>query len=118
MADPTQQMQQPGMMGYGVNPQQQLNQWALAAALSQGNDSGLVKDMMTADQPQGRMVGDRFVAPSWTQHLAGAVNQGIGAMAYRKNMELKKDFMQQMQANALAQQQPNPTLANNGAGPL
>jgi hypothetical protein len=90
-----------GFQGFGVKPQASPEQWQLAAALAQMNDSGLVKDLMTKDQPGGRMVGDRYVPPSWTQSLDGAVKQGLGAYQYRQNMDMKKQFMQQMQANAL-----------------
>jgi hypothetical protein len=90
-----------GFQGFGVKPQQSVEQWQLAAALAQMNDSGLVKELMTTDQPGGRMVGDRYVPPSWTQSRDGAVKQGLGAYQYRQNMDMKKQFMQQMQANAL-----------------
>jgi hypothetical protein len=100
MSEPTTPQGQ-GFQGFGVKPQQSLDQWQLAAALAQMNDSGLIKDLMTREQPGGRMVGDRFVPPSWTQSLDGAVKQGLGAYQYRQNMDMKKQFMQQMQANAL-----------------
>jgi hypothetical protein len=96
-ADPNSQ----GFQGFGVKPQQSIEQWQLAAALAQMNDSGLVNDLMTREQPNGRMVGDRFVPPSWTQSLDGAVKQGLGAYQYKQNMNMKNQFMQQMQANAL-----------------
>jgi hypothetical protein len=89
-----------GFQGFGVKPQQSLEQWQLAAALAQMNDSGLIKELMTTDQPNGRMVGDRFVPPSWTQSLDGAVKQGLGAYQYKQNMDMKKQFMQAMALNA------------------
>lgn len=101
MAPNTNDPQGQGFQGFGVKPQQSLDQWQLAAALAQMNDSGLIKELMTADQPNGRMVGDRYVPPSWTQSLDGAVKQGLGAYQYKQNMDMKKQFMQQMQANAL-----------------
>jgi hypothetical protein len=88
-----------GFQGFGVKPQASPEQWQLAAALAQMNDSGLVKDLMTKEQPNGRMVGDRYVPPSWTQSLDGAVKQGLGAYQYRQNMDMKKQFMQQMALN-------------------
>ena len=100
MSEPTAPQSQ-GFQGFGVKPQQSLDQWQLAAALAQMNDSGLIKELMTTDQPNGRMVGDRFVPPSWTQSLDGAVKQGLGAYQYKQNMDMKKQFMQAMQANAL-----------------
>lgn len=118
MADPQQQPQ--GMMGFGIK-QQDPAQWQLAAALAQMNDSELAKSLMTGTQPNGRMVGDRFVAPSWAESLNGAVKQGIGAMAYSKNMDMKKQFMQAMQLNAMgqggglpAEQMPGETIGPQG----
>jgi hypothetical protein len=90
-----------GFQGFGVKPQQSIEQWQLAAALAQMNDSDLVNGLMTREQPNGRMVGDRYVPPSWTQSLDGAVKQGLGAYQYKQNMNMKNKFMQQMQANAL-----------------
>ena len=120
MTVPAQPAQQPGMMGFGVQQQQSPEQWQLAAALAQMNDSELTKDLMTNSQPNGRMVGDRFVAPSWAESLNGAVKQGIGAMSYKQNMDMKKQFMQQMQANALgggmANLNPMAQLGANGPG--
>jgi hypothetical protein len=124
MADPVQQPGQQGVMGYGVNPQQQSpEQWQLAAALAQMNNSELTEGLMTGGQPKGQMVGDRYVAPSWAESLNGAVRQGIGAMSYAKNMDMKKQFMQQMQANALgggmpggANLNPMAQMAANGPG--
>lgn len=122
MADAMQQpTQQQGMMGYGVQQQQSPEQWQLAAALAQMNDSELTNGLMTGGQPGGKMVGDRYVAPSWAESLNGAVKQGIGAMSYAKNMDMKKQFMQQMQANALGQGgmanlNPMAQMAANGPG--
>jgi hypothetical protein len=90
-----------GFQGFGVKPQQSIEQWQLAAALAQMNDSDLVNGLMTREQPNGRMVGDRYVPPSWTQSLDSAVKQGLGAYQYKQNMNMKNKFMQQMQANAL-----------------
>jgi hypothetical protein len=112
-ADPNTQ----GFQGFGVKPQQSVEQWQLAAALAAMNDSGLVKELMTTDQPNGRMVGDRFVPPSWTQSLDGAVKQGLGAYQYRQNMDMKKQFMQQMQANALGGGVPAGQMLGETIGP-
>lgn len=126
MTQPVQQQPgQQGMMGFGVQ-QQSPEQWQLAAALAQMNDSGLIKELMTGAQPGGRMVGDRFVPPSWTESLAGVAKQGLGAYQYKQNMDMKKQFMQQMQANALgrggsgmpgaANLDPMVAMAANGPG--
>jgi hypothetical protein len=62
--------------------------------------------------PEGQMISGRFVAPSWTQQLAGLVNTGTGAYfadkAEKQNLALAKkiregenaalaDYMAQMQ---------------------
>jgi hypothetical protein len=112
-ADPNTQ----GFQGFGVKPQASLEQWQLAAALAQMNDGDLVKDLMTREQPGGRMVGDRFVPPSWTQSLDGAVKQGLGAYQYKQNMDMKKQFMQQMQANALGGGVPAGQMLGETIGP-
>jgi hypothetical protein len=38
--------------------------------------------------PQGQMVGDRYVAPSWTQYLSGAVDKGMAG--YQEDKALKE----------------------------
>jgi hypothetical protein len=42
--------------------------------------------------PQGQMIGDRFVAPSWTQQLANAVGKMTGAYQEKKALDQYKDF--------------------------
>jgi hypothetical protein len=116
MSEPTTPQGQ-GFQGFGVKPQASPEQWQLAAALAQMNDSGLVKDLMTTGQPNGRMVGDRFVPPSWTQSLDGAVKQGLGAYQYKQNMDMKKQFMQAMQANALGGGVPAGQMPGETIGP-
>jgi len=70
--------------------------------------------------PEGQMVSGRFVAPSWTQQLAGLVNAGTGAyfadQAEKQNLALAKkiregenvalaDYMAQLQGRPASQQQ-------------
>jgi len=48
----------------------------------------LADSLRNAPTPQGQMVGNRYVAPSWTQYLAGAVNQGMAG--YKENQAMKE----------------------------
>jgi hypothetical protein len=52
--------------------------------------------------PEGQMVSGRFVAPSWTQQLAGLVNAGTGAyfadQAEKQNLALAKKIREGEQA--------------------
>ena len=47
----------------------------------------LADSLRNTPMPQGQMVGNRYVAPSWTQYLAGAVNQGMAGMNEREAMK-------------------------------
>jgi hypothetical protein len=42
--------------------------------------------------PQGQMVGDRYVAPSWTQHLANALGKVTGAMQEQNAIKQYGDY--------------------------
>ena len=48
----------------------------------------LADSLRNAPTPQGQMVGNRYVAPSWTQYLASAVNQGMAG--YKENKAMKE----------------------------
>ena len=43
--------------------------------------------LMQQPQAQGQIVSGHFVAPSWTQYLAGAVNQGLAGVEERKALK-------------------------------
>jgi hypothetical protein len=43
-----------------------------------------------SQQPQGQMVGNMFVAPSWTQRLAAAVNQWQGGQMQRQADDMER----------------------------
>jgi len=67
---------------------------------------------------EGQMVSGRFVAPSWTQQLAGLVNAGTGAYFANKSenqqQELAKKLRQGEQtamADFMEQKKANPELA-------
>ena len=56
--------------------------------------------------PEGQMVSGRYVAPSWTQHLANALGKIAGAYQEDKALQQYKDFAktkQEKQADALKQ---------------
>jgi len=55
--------------------------------------------LQNSQQPQGQMIGNRYVAPSWTQQLNSALNPVIGA--YMMN---KADTEQAKLAEAIRQQ--------------
>ena len=48
----------------------------------------LADSLRNTKMPQGQMVGDRYVAPSWTQYLAGAVDKGMAG--YQEDKALKE----------------------------
>ena len=41
-----------------------------------------------SETPQGQMIGNRYVAPSWTQYLAGAVDRGMAG--YQEDKAIKE----------------------------
>lgn len=55
------------------------------------------------DMLPGQMIGDRYVAPSWTQHLAQGLKQGLGTYQEMKGEEeLKNIQREKAQATARA----------------
>lgn len=58
----------------------------------------LADSLKNAPMPQGQMVGNRYVAPSWTQYLAGAVNQGLAASQERQAMKEYGDILKSQEA--------------------
>jgi hypothetical protein len=64
----------------------------------------LADSLRNAKMPQGQMVGDRYVAPSWTQYLAGAVDKGMAGYQEDKAIKEYSDYQKTQQdkmANAL-----------------
>jgi len=47
----------------------------------------LADSLRNTPMPQGQMVGNRYVAPSWTQYLAGAVQQGLAGSREKEAMK-------------------------------
>jgi len=58
------------------------------AAINLKRKLALVESLRNTKMPQGQMVGDRYVAPSWTQYLAGAVDRGMAG--YQEDKALKE----------------------------
>ena len=56
----------------------------------------LADSLRNAPTPQGQMVGNRYVAPSWTQYLAGAVNQGMAGYKENQAMKAKLDRIEKL----------------------
>jgi len=48
----------------------------------------LADSLRNTPMPQGQMVGNRYVKPSWTQYLAGAVDKGMAN--YQEDKALKE----------------------------
>jgi hypothetical protein len=63
-------------------------------ALEMARAQRLAQMLSSSPMPEGQMVSGRYVAPSWTQQLAGLVNAGAGAyyanQAEKQNVELAK----------------------------
>jgi hypothetical protein len=79
----------------------------------------LAQMLSSAPMPEGQMVSGRFVAPSWTQQLAGLVNAGTGAYFANKSENQQQELakkLRQGEATAMAdymeQRRTNPELAN------
>ena len=58
------------------------------AAINLKRKLALAESLRNTKMPQGQMVGDRYVAPSWTQYLAGAVDRGMAG--YQEDKALKE----------------------------
>jgi hypothetical protein len=57
------------------------------------------------DMLQGQMIGDRYVAPSWTQHLAQGLQQGLGIYGEMKGEEELKNLETQRLKDVIAAKQ-------------
>lgn len=53
----------------------------------------LADSLRNTAMPQGQVVSGRYVAPSWTQYLAGAVNQGLAGYKEREAMKEYGDLV-------------------------
>lgn len=81
-----------------ANPMQQVMVDPEAQALQRQKQFAAAL-MQNSQQPQGQMIGNRYVAPSWTQQLNAALNPVVGA--YMMN---KADTAQEKLAEKLRQQ--------------
>jgi flagellar hook-associated protein FlgK len=52
-----------------------------------------------AQQPQGQMIGNRYVAPSFTQNLAALANQYVGQRGLEKADQAQIDLAKQLRAD-------------------
>jgi hypothetical protein len=78
-------------------------------------------------QPQGQMIGNRYVAPSFTQNLAALANQYVGQRGLEKADQAQLDLARQLRADEssamadfLQQKQGKPAgpdVVNEMAGP-
>ena len=57
------------------------------------------------DMLQGQMIGDRYVAPSWTQHLAQGLQQGLGIYGEMKGEQELKNLETQRLKDVIAAKQ-------------
>ena len=68
------------------------------AAINLKRKLALADSLRNAPMPQGQMVGNRYVAPSWTQYLAGAVSQGLAGMKEKEAMKEYGDILKSQEA--------------------
>ena len=103
MADP-QVPVTPGMsqmMGYGINPNQNNDkQWQLAAALAAMPDTGRANKLMDGGAPEGQMIGNIFVPPSFTQQLDGVAGNALGAKMMNNRNKQAKDLVAALRDNS------------------
>ena len=88
---------------FGDNVDQSTNDPNLAA-INLKRKLALAESLRNTKMPQGQMVGDRYVAPSWTQYLASAVDRGMAG--YQEDKAIKEyaasqKTQQDKMANAL-----------------
>ena len=80
-----------GYQGYGVNTDDDDVQAELISGLAGLPQTDLAYDWMLNGTPQGRMVGEVFVPPSWTQYVADAAKTGLGGMMLnRRNQKAQQ----------------------------
>ena len=72
---------------FGDNTDQSIDDPNLAS-INLKRKLALADSLRNTKMPQGQMVGDRYVAPSWTQYLAGAVDKGMAG--YQEDKALKE----------------------------
>ena len=72
---------------FGDNTDQSIDDPNLAS-INLKRKLALADSLRNTKMPQGQMVGDRYVAPSWTQYLAGAVDKGMAG--YQEDKAFKE----------------------------
>ena len=93
-----------GYMGYGVDPNAEIEA-ELMTGLAGLPDTGVAYDWLLNGAPQGGMIGDVFVPPSWTQYAANAAKTGIGAMMLNNRNQKAQELAKLLQGK-LAPSQP------------
>ena len=68
------------------------------AAINLKRKLALADSLRNSPLLEGQMVSGHYVAPSWTQNLANAVNKGIGIYTERKAMKEYADLQKSKQA--------------------
>ena len=92
-------------MGFGVDPESQASEYDLMAGLAGLPDTEVAYDWMLNGGPQGQLIGDVYVPPSWSQYAADAAKTGMGAMMLNNRNNAAKEL-----ARAIAnkyRQKPN-----------
>jgi hypothetical protein len=94
--------------------ERQKQEWELAQGLAGLPDTELAYNWLEDNGPQGAMVSGRYVAPSWSQHMANAAKMGMGGlMVNNRNVQAKA------LAAELAKRYGNPAAENQaGVMPL
>jgi hypothetical protein len=72
-------------------------------------------EMLTSTSvPEGQMISGRYVAPSWTQHLAQLANAGVGAYFGNQAEEKQKKLADQLRQDKLMTQEGIMTAIGSG----
>jgi len=76
-----------------LNPEQMLQQQQIL------RQQKMAEMLMQKPAPQGQMIGNRYVAPSWTQNLASLANMYVGQRNLEKADQAQLDLAKQLRAD-------------------
>jgi hypothetical protein len=82
---------------FSDNTDQSINDPNLAA-INLKRKLALADSLRNSPVLEGQMVSGRYVAPSWTQNLANAVNKGVGMYTERQAMKEYGDILKSQEA--------------------
>ena len=99
-----------GYMGYGVDPNVDIEA-ELMTGLAGLPNTDVAYDWLLNGGPQGEMIGDVFVPPSWTQYAADAAKTGIGAMMLNNRNQKAQELAKLLQGKLAPSQ-------SSSTGPL